>query len=132
MDKPDWKELYRRVKNKPQFMYNDRPSSALFKDSKGVSVNRDGNRNKDEIIADEKRLYKLYNKNLEDETNKLRAIISLRDIDCISANVYVLPDPIEGENPFHALIQKSETEIVLGKSQAKQLAKAAKFVEKFF
>lgn len=29
---------------------NGRPSSALFKDSKGVSVDRDGNRSEHEII----------------------------------------------------------------------------------
>ena len=37
----DWKEVYRRVKSKPVFMKEGRPSSALFKDSKGVSVDRD-------------------------------------------------------------------------------------------
>ncbi len=47
----DWKEVYRRVKSKPVFMKEGRPSSALFKDSKGVSVDRDAGRNLNDIIV---------------------------------------------------------------------------------
>ena len=57
----DWKEVYRRVKSKPVFMKEGRPSSALFKDSKGVSVDRDAGRNLNDIIVDEERLHALYN-----------------------------------------------------------------------
>lgn len=57
MAEKDWTEIYRRVKSKPIFMKDGRPSSALFKDSKGVSVDRDGGRGLDEIIMDEERLH---------------------------------------------------------------------------
>ena len=51
----DWSAIYRRVKSKPIFMKEGRPSSALFKDSKGVSVDRDGSREICSIIAAEAR-----------------------------------------------------------------------------
>ena len=40
----DWTAIFRRVKSKPIFMKDGRPSSALFKDSKGVLVDRDAGR----------------------------------------------------------------------------------------
>lgn len=67
MIEKNWKEVYRRVKSKPVFMNNEQLSSALFKDSKGVSVNYDAGRDINEIIEDEERLHKLYNSNLTDE-----------------------------------------------------------------
>ena len=50
MDKRDWKRIYRRVKSKPVFMKDGRPSSALFKDSHGVSVDKDMGRNEKDIF----------------------------------------------------------------------------------
>ena len=47
------------------------------------------------------------------------------DSQCDSVKVCVIPDPIDGENEYLALLQKSETEIQLSKSQAKTLAKLA-------
>lgn len=136
MAERDWKEIYRRVKSKPVFMKDGRPSSALFKDSKGVSVNRDAGRTIDDIISDEERLHSLYNANLTDEKIKekgeeLRAIIGLTREQCDSVEVCVIPDPIYGENEYHALLQKSETEIPLSKSQAKSLAKAARVIKNY-
>lgn len=37
----EWENVIRRVRSKPMFFHNGRPSSALFKDSNGVSVNKD-------------------------------------------------------------------------------------------
>ena len=126
----DWKEIYRRVKSKPVFMKEGRPSSALFKDSKGVSVDRDMGRKLNEIIADEERLHALYNAEMTDEEIKekgeeLKAIISLTDEQCDLVEVCIIPDPIPGENEYHALIQKSAIDIPLSKSQARSLAKMA-------
>lgn len=132
----EWKEVYRRVKSKPIFMKEGRPTSALFKDSKGVSVDRDAGRNIEDIIADEERLHALYTVGLTDEEIKengeeLKAIISLTDEQCNSVSACIIPDPIPGENENHALIQKSETEIQLSKSQARNLAKMAVIVKNY-
>lgn len=132
----DWKEVYRRVKSKPVFMKDGRPSSALFKDSKGVSVDRDAGRSLEDIIADEERLHALYNAGMTEEEIKekgeeLKAIIFLTDEQCDSVEVCVIPDPIDGENDNHAVIQKSETEIQLSKSQARNLAKMSTIVKNY-
>ena len=132
----DWKAIYRRVKSKPVFMKDGRPSSALFKDSKGVSVDRDAGRTIDEIIIDEERLHALYNKGMTDDEirekgEELRAIIALTNEQCEFVDVCVIPDPIKDENEFHALIQKSETEIQLSKSQARNLAKMATIIKSY-
>lgn len=132
----DWKEVYRRVKSKPVFMKDGRPSSALFKDSKGVSVNRDAGRSLSDIIVDEERLHALYNVGMTEEEVKekgeeLKAIISLTDEQCDSVKVCVIPDPIDGENENHAVIQKSKTEIQLSKSQARNLAKISTIVKNY-
>ena len=44
-------QLYRAIPNKPQLWKDSdgRPTSAIFKDSQGVSVDRDGKRNKERI-----------------------------------------------------------------------------------
>ncbi len=136
MHEKDWKEIYRRVRSKPIFMHNGRPSSALFKDSQGVSVNIDGGRTQEEIIMDEERLHRLYNQELTQEEierneGELCAIISLRKEQCESANVCVIMDPIEGENIYHALIQRSETEITLTRGQAKMLAREALVIKEY-
>lgn len=136
MDERDWTTIYRRVKRKPIFMKDDCPSSALFKDSFGVSVDRDMGRALKDIIEDEERLHNYYNRDLAEEEIKqrgegLRAIISLTDENCDEVGVCVLADPIEGENPYHALLQKSETEVLLTKGQARALAKAAKIVKSY-
>lgn len=136
MAERDWRAIYRRVKSKPIFMKDGRPSSALFKDSKGVSVDRDAGREMDDIISDEERLHALYTGGLSDEEigergEALIAIIQLTKIQCDSVEVCVIPDPIQGENEYHALLQKSETEIELSKGQARSLAKAATIIKRY-
>lgn len=132
----DWKEVYRRVKSKPVFMKEGRPSSALFKDSKGVSVDRDTGRSLQDIIVDEERLHALYNdgmtlEEIKEKGEELKAIISLTDEQCDSVEVCVIPDPIVGENENHAVIQKSKTEIRLSKSQARNLAKMSTIIKDY-
>lgn len=136
MAERDWTAIYRRVKSKPIFMKDGRPSSALFKDSKGVSVDRDAGREIHDIISDEERLHSLYTKGLSEEEIKergeeLKAIIQLTDSQCDSVEVCVVPDPINGENEYHALLQKSESEIQLSKSQAKTLARLATVIKNY-
>lgn len=137
----DWIAIYRRVKSKPIFMKDGRPSSALFKDSKGVSVDRDAGREIDDIISHEECLHKeylhdRYINGLSDEEIKERgealiAIIQLTAVQCDAVEACVIPDPIYGKNEYHALLQKSETEIQLSKSQAKKLAKSATIIKSY-
>lgn len=136
MVKRDWTAIYRRVKSKPIFMKDGRPSSALFKDSKGVSVDIDAGRDLNDIISDEERLHALYTNGLSDlemreRGEELKAIVQLTDSQCDSVEACVISDPIDGENEYHALLQKSETEIQLSKSQAKKLAKLATVVKDY-
>ena len=78
----------------------------------------------------------MYTKDLSDEEMKeageeLKAIIQLTDSQCDSVGICVIPDPIDGENEYHALLQKSETEIQLSKSQARKLARLAMVVKNY-
>ena len=100
MAEKDWKTIYRRVKSKPIFIKDGKPTSAIFKDSHGVSVNKDANRDLSVIIQEEERLHKFYNRNLTESDIKqkgeeLRAIVSLTDEDCDAVGAYLLSDPIE-------------------------------------
>ena len=93
-------------------------------------------RNINDIISDEERLHSLYTNGLSDEEmrergEELKAVIQLTDSQCDLVKVCIIPDPIDGENEYHALLQKSETEIQLSKSQAKTLAKLAVVVKNY-
>lgn len=106
----DQEILYRAIH--PCF-WNDeenRPSSALFKDDKGVSVDRDGERKEIEIsskILDSRKNYGLGNIN----AGETRII-----------GTYIKPDSLP-ENDYHALIQSSETKIKLSNGIARKLSK---------
>lgn len=109
--------LYRAVPNKPQLWKSElnKPSSALFKDSMGVSVDRDGNRSQSDIIH-------FIKENIKGE---LKAIILIKAQECFKFNAYPLPKPISN-NIYHAEIHDSETKISLTDSKAKQLSRACK------
>lgn len=126
------KFMVRRIRNKPIFFKDGRPSSALFKDSKGVSVDKDAGRTKEEIIKEEEKLHKFYNsKNgiIEDE-KQLKAIISVEKEVCDNLEVQIIDSPLV-ENKYHALLQKSETIVELTKGQAKALAKSAEVLKEY-
>ena len=133
-DYSDWLYVIRRVRNKPNFIKSGGFSSALFKDSKGVSVNKDHRRTEEEIIEDEIRLHNFYNNEntagFYSDEKKLKAIVSIDKEICEQKNIKVLDDPLE-ENPHHALLQKSENEITLTSSQAKALARNARIIVNF-
>jgi len=107
----DSEQLCRAIFSFPN-LWNDlenRPTSAVFKDKNGVSVDRDGDRSNDTIaVAIQKRF----------ESTRAHAILSagrVREFGC-KAEV----DPLEN-NPFHALIQGIET-LSPTSSQAKRMA----------
>jgi len=104
--------LHRAIKPKPQFWNTktDSVSSALFKDSKGVSVDKNSNRPDAEI----KRC-------LLDNFPDLKGEARLTTKLCREKNCKVKADPIEN-NEHHTLILGSE-KIELTSSQAKFLSR---------
>lgn len=134
MEKSD--DLFRRVRNIPLYLKEDGSiSSAIYKDSKGVSMDEGAERFVDDIIADEQRLHELYNVNRSDEERngayRLVAIAGLDKENCKEKNVYIESAPIENENPYHVLLKKNKDEIVLTSSQCKYLSKRTRVVKSY-
>ena len=116
----DAEKLYRAVPKKPHMWKSqeDRPSSALFKDSKGVSVDRDGGRSIDDICqAFERRI-------------EMKALVCLSAGECRKLQTYPVAKA-ERDNPFHAEIHDSQNRVQLPSKKARDLAKAFKIVRKF-
>ena len=128
----NWTFVVRRVRNKPNFFKCDRVSSALFKDAKGVSVNRDDDRELTNIILDEERLHYCYLEEPKKETKefKLKALVAVDREVIKEKEVLVVDAPLE-ENPHHAVLKKSETEIRLTDSQARALAMNSRFIKRY-
>lgn len=113
-------QLYRNVSSKPMMwnMSEERPTSAVFKDSKGVSVDRLLDRTEPEAIS-------MVLSHFDDSY----AIVKVSVEKCIEIGAVVLEKPIAA-NIYHAEIHRSLTAIELTSSQARQLAKAAEVVHK--
>lgn len=111
----DEETLYRAIH--PSFWKEEegRPTSALFKDSKGVSVDRDGEREEKEIAS---------------------SILSTRDEfglaklnagEARNLGTYLKPDS-QPDNKYHALILSSETKAKLSNSVARKLSTLVKII----
>lgn len=109
--------LFRRMDNNPNYLKpgTNRPSSALFKDSNGVSVNRCNHRCKDDILRDEERLHEFYAKG-----TPLISIVSVQMQFC--NGLLVEYNPLN-ENEHHSIIRRDRDTIKLTDSQARNLAK---------
>lgn len=110
-------ELYRAIPNKPTLWKEDegRPTSAIFKDSHGVSVDRDGDRNETEVNKD------LFDR-LTNLDKEIKAIVKINAGKCTELGANVESDPIEN-NKFHALILRNKEKPELTKSVIKKLSK---------
>ena len=109
--------LHRGVPARPVFWKDDgRPSSALFKDSQGVSVDVNANRSSLEV---KNQLLSV------DATFKGEARVS--GSFCKEKCCLVLHAPIKGGNQFHSLILGQEKP-ELTKGQARALARSCDFV----
>lgn len=108
-------KLHRYVITNPDYWKTaeGRPSSAVFKDSNGVSVDRDGGRNDDEIITTFKNRFGQEN---------IRAIVCVNAGYCIDIGAHLVYSP-EPDNVYHSLILESPERITLKPSKAKNLAK---------
>jgi len=117
----DSETALRGVKNKPDFwdIEKNRPTSAVFKDSKGLSVNRTGENKKYYIISLE-----TLKTNLGEN---IRAVAEVNCGDCKDLEVYLKYCPLR-DNIYHSEIHRSENQILLSKQQAKKLAELCKIV----
>lgn len=111
----DSEQLYRAVPNHPNMWKSseNRPTSAIFKDSKGVSVDRDGERKETQIVS-----------TFQSRFPNLKAIVRISASDCRKNNTHPIAD-ILPDNPFHALILDSANEITISASKAKKLQKVS-------
>lgn len=119
----DDSEFIYRALHFPTAWVEDLPTSAAFKDSKGVSVDRDGGRVESDIIQ---RLIELKGAN--------SGIIKIQVCECRAvSNIEVEADPIQ-ENIYHALVIQSiindagdvEKKMILTDGQAKKLSRLVK------
>lgn len=133
---PEINKLFRRIRNLPLYIKKDGTiSSAIYSDSKGVSVDIDDNRNIEDIVSDEERLHILYNgEKIEVDPEgpyKLIAIASTDKINCDEKNVYIELAPIEGENDFHAILKGAENKILLSPGQRKHLVRNTAIIKTY-
>ena len=99
---PDEK-LFRNVKSLPQPWKKEtnRPSSALFKDSNGLSVDRGDIRSTEEVVS-----------SLKIRFGEPKAVIVLEATICYDLGLSVLAMPLQ-DNPYHAEIHESPGQITL-------------------
>jgi hypothetical protein len=113
--------LLRGIHIKPDFWNSEknRPSSAAFKDSRGLSVNRTGENKK------------YYKESLECLKNnlgeRLKAAAEINADFCLDLGLFLKYCPMS-DNIYHSEIHKSENEPLLTKSTAKKLSEACKLI----
>lgn len=113
--------LYRAVKrSKKNCLDGDRVTSALYKyDRLGISVDRDGGRDTDDIIVFMRNNPSLY--------PRVKGIAELTARDCFSAGATVKANPTI-ENKYHANIFLDESDSHKQSLQALQLADASTLI----
>lgn len=106
----DGEILYRAIHPSFWNYEEDKPTSALFKDRKGVSVDRDGNRNENEVV------------NFLLKSRKNFGAGKLNAGQTRNIGTYLKPDKTP-DNDFHALILESESRIQISNGKAKELSR---------
>lgn len=104
----DSEYLYRGVLEISWDFENGRPTSAIFKDSKGVSTDRSLERPSDECV------------NLLKEKRNFYRVCSIKVCDVRSVGALVLHKP-EADNIYHSEIHGSSSSVKIAASKAKQL-----------
>lgn len=101
--------LYRGVVKANWDYEKSRPSSATFKDSNGISVDRDGGRDEHECVSSllTKRTWK--------------AIARVRVQDVLDVNAVVVYKPEIPDNIYHSEIHDSTSKLTLPTSKSKKL-----------
>ncbi|WP_394923575.1 hypothetical protein [uncultured Robinsoniella sp.] len=104
--------LYRIVKrSRPDGLDGKKPTSALFKDFGGISVDRDFKRS-ESVITDS--FKKRFNK-------RMKGLVKVTANTCYEAEAFVIPAPSQ-DNQFHAHIFDSEKMDSLGSLKALMIA----------
>lgn len=105
---PD-ESLYRGVVKANWDYEKARPSSATFKDSNGISVDRDGGRSESECIES-----LLANR-------RWKAIAKVTVQDVLDVSAIVIYKPVVPKNIFHSEIHDSTSKLALPQSKSKKL-----------
>lgn len=115
-------QLYRKVIMKPDYWKTEtgRPTSAVFKDSKGVSVDRDGGRTDSDAIASFIQRF---------GADNIKSVVSVTAGYCWEIETHLVYTPVEG-NEYHAEIHDSPDSKPLRSSKARKLAKNCRVVYK--
>ena len=113
-------QLYRAVKrSRPDWLdSSNRPTSAMFKDADGVSVDRDGTREEPEIFSFMCEI---------SFPKRVKGIVRLPASACFGAGTKVEAAPSEG-NRYHANIFLDSHDIRIQNIQALKLARASSLV----
>jgi len=110
---PD-ENLFRAIKNFPNWWDEEtnRPTSAAFKDSNGVSIDRQGERPIDEA-----------KNTLLNRFDALKAIVYISSRESISNDAYPHYNPVDN-NEFHSLLKQPDGSIPLTPKIAKKLSRS--------
>jgi len=103
--------LYRAIPDNPNFWKPsfNKPTSALFKDKRGVSVDRDGDRKPQEIEIK----FELYKPGY--------GLCYISACKCRELQTYPIPKPLE-KNKYHAEIHYSTTKILIPSNVARKMS----------
>ena len=112
--------LYRAIKrsNSNWLDDNNLPTSAIFKDDNGVSVDRDGNRDENDIIG--------FMQNIS-FPRRVKGIVRVSAEECFTVGANAEPAPTE-RNPYHANIFLNTDNIFKQNLQAHKLADACRLI----
>ena len=112
--------LYRVVrKSYPDSFIDGKPTAALFIDSKGVSVDRDGGRTEDQIVNSFKDRFERY--------DDFGHAVKISAGTCRKIGTY--PNPVGNKkNKYHAEIHEAENEVQISFLKAIKLANECQIV----
>jgi hypothetical protein len=123
----DIEKLYRAVKGFPDLWIEglNRPSTAFFKDKRGLSVDRDGGRKEEDVILH-------LEKNIRSRSiPRLKAIVYINAGDCRRAGAYPIAKPSR-DNIYHAEIHDSKDEIYISQKKCFLLSEKTITVKKYY